>query len=300
MRSPEGSSGSVALTHQQETRRPATSSAPCSPTSQVPSRAGSGTSPVRACSSRASWSTRSPSRPSATRSGPSRRPSGRVDGRAAARVQRGISQACASAASETGSASGDSSTITIATTHERDDVRDRRQRPQALALPQAPRRHARAPVDARQLRQGRPLRRAAARAGSAAMRGRAGALPAGDRAAHDHEALVERQLAHVLGVPGPRVTIAIEPLLQLLAEGGDGRLDRRGSSAVHSASVVWPVRSMRMSRDISSLLASWVRVIPSYARRPARTPLLRGLRVEAELAELVRRRSGRCSSRRSS
>ena len=56
-------------THQQCTR-PAgvTSSAPASPTSQTPSAPRSRTRPVRACSSRASWPTRSPSRPSAVRS----------------------------------------------------------------------------------------------------------------------------------------------------------------------------------------------------------------------------------------
>ena len=71
MRSPEGRPGSGTWTHQQNTRRPpgGTSTAPASPTSQTPSAPRSGTSPVCACSSRASWPTRSPSRPSATRSG---------------------------------------------------------------------------------------------------------------------------------------------------------------------------------------------------------------------------------------
>src|SRR4051794_9474013 len=65
--------GETGWTHQQCTRCPPgrTSSAPASPTSHVPSAPRSMTSPVRACSSRASWPTRSPSRPSAVRSGPS-------------------------------------------------------------------------------------------------------------------------------------------------------------------------------------------------------------------------------------
>ena len=65
-----GRSASVARTHQQCTRRPPprTSSAPASPTSQTPSAPRSITSPVRACNSRASWPTRSPSRPSAVAS----------------------------------------------------------------------------------------------------------------------------------------------------------------------------------------------------------------------------------------
>ena len=69
---------SARCTHQQCTRRPpgATSSAPASPTSQTPSAPRSSTSPVRACSSRASWPTRSPSSPSAVALRRRRRPRG--------------------------------------------------------------------------------------------------------------------------------------------------------------------------------------------------------------------------------
>src|SRR3954447_24718538 len=65
VRSPAGRESSVACTQKQCTRRAPgrTSSAPASPTSQMPKRPRSGTSPVRACSSRASWPIRSPSRP---------------------------------------------------------------------------------------------------------------------------------------------------------------------------------------------------------------------------------------------
>ena len=71
---PGGQLGSSrTCTQKQCTRRPPgrTSSAPASPTSHVPRRPRSGTRPVRACTSRASWPTRSPSSPSAVRSGPS-------------------------------------------------------------------------------------------------------------------------------------------------------------------------------------------------------------------------------------
>ena len=63
IRSALGSAGSGTRTHQQCTRRPRTSSAPASPTSHTPSEPRSITSPVRACNSRASCPTRSPSRP---------------------------------------------------------------------------------------------------------------------------------------------------------------------------------------------------------------------------------------------
>ena len=83
VRSAEGSDASSTRTHQQCTRRPPgrTSSAPASPTSQTPSSPRSVTRPVRACSSRASWPTRSPSSPSAgppPRASPSRRRRGRT------------------------------------------------------------------------------------------------------------------------------------------------------------------------------------------------------------------------------
>ena len=71
-----GQAGSGTPTHQQSTRgRPSrprrTSRAPVGPTSHVPRRPGSSTSPVRVGRSRASWPTRSPSSPSAVASGPS-------------------------------------------------------------------------------------------------------------------------------------------------------------------------------------------------------------------------------------
>ena len=52
--------------------------------------------------------------------------------------------------------------------------------------------------------------------------------PAGDRPAQDHEVGVERQLAHLLGVPLPRADDGVVAGVELLAERGDGRLGGRG------------------------------------------------------------------------
>ena len=79
MRSPLGRSGSLtphAVAVRRAARRGRTSSAPAGPTSQTPRRPRSSTSPVRACSSRASWPTRSPSSPTETRLGLGRRAAG--------------------------------------------------------------------------------------------------------------------------------------------------------------------------------------------------------------------------------
>ena len=213
MRSPDGRPGSATCTHQQYTRRPPgrTSTAPASPTSQTPSAPRSGTSPVRACSSRASWPTRSPSSPSADRSGAVPRPRARPhDVGAAARVELRDRPG-------------------VGEQRQPDRERQRLEREQA-APAVAMNGTVCATVVSVQVRPRPRSRRASARGRqwTAAVSGRAERRsPARDRAAQDHELGVERQLGDLarlaLALGDHRVVARVE----LAAELGDGALAAR-------------------------------------------------------------------------
>ena len=164
-------------------RRPPgrTSSAPASPTSQTPSAPRSSTSPVRACRSRASWPTRSPSRPSAARSrlGASARARlGAQDVGPALGVELGDDPGVREAApGVTGSASGSTANSTAPAPTNGTTCATVVSVHSARGAAQARLVHARAPVDGRSSGSGgaRPRRRSAA----------------GDRQAHDHEVGVD-------------------------------------------------------------------------------------------------------------
>ena len=94
-----------------------------------------------------------------------------------------------------------------------------------------------------------------ARAGPGSARARASsALAAGDRAAHDHEVGLARQLAHVRGLAGPVGHGADVAESCWSPNSRTAAAKASWSSAVHSASVECPVRSIRMSRaTVSSI-----------------------------------------------
>ena len=88
-------------------RRAGRAARPPPPRATRRGRPRSSTRPVRACSSRASWPTRSPSRPSAVRSAPvSRRRAGRTTFAPRLACSSGIAHACASASADTGARPG--------------------------------------------------------------------------------------------------------------------------------------------------------------------------------------------------
>ena len=130
-------------------------------------------------------------------------------------------------------------------------------------------------VSVRSVARGRQWTLASSGSAAAArqVRSPAAFLASGDRPAEDHDRCVERQLAHLLGV-----ALALrddrEVALIELRRGTPPPRPRTlaGSSAVHSASVVWPVWSIRMSRDIAALLGDGCGRRQSYAceRSPSR------------------------------
>ena len=170
-----------------------TSSAPASPTSQTPSAPRSITSPVRACSSRASWPTRSPSSPSARRSGPRRR---RARLRLDAPSRRGWRTARGSPTRGRAGSPPPAATAGRART-----ARPRRRTngtvwATVVSVHTRPR-AASAGVRRRAAASGRPRSREGPRCS-----------PARDRAAQDHELGVERQLVDLPARPSPSLTTA--------------------------------------------------------------------------------------------
>ncbi len=73
---------------------------------------------------------------------------------------------------------------------------------------------------------------------------------AGDGPAQDHELGVQRQLADELTVAGAGRDHREVTRLGRRRNASTAASTAAGSSVRHSATVVWPVRSMRMSRDM--------------------------------------------------
>ena len=262
MRSPVGSRGSFTRTQKQCTRtrrsRRAgpgfrTSNAPAGPTSHVPSSPRSGTRPVRwqvaRRGPRGRRAARAPPRWPAPRRG---RGLGRTTLAPRWAYSSGMIQARATQASATGSDRGSSASRSAAVPRNGTTC--------ATVVRSRSRRAARAARRRRAGASGRARARGAARR----PRPRPAGQPLGDRQAQDHELGADGQPPHLLGLPGACRDHPEVAAIELGAEGRDRRLDRLGPSAVHCASVAWPLWSMRISPD----MGGWY-VTPRGARAPS-------------------------------
>ena len=180
-------SGSSTPTHQQYARRAAARDEQRARLPDAASRRArprSSTSPVRACSSRASWPTRSPSRPSARarRAGAGGRAARWAhDVRAALRVELGDDPRVRERDERDRAApAAGATTSSTPRGEERHDVRDRGQRPQPRRAAQRARVDPRAPVDGREL--GEQRRRRAVGAATRPPLSRRRSAGAGSRA----------------------------------------------------------------------------------------------------------------------
>ena len=168
---------------------------------------------MRACSARASWPTRSPSSPSAVRSGPSppRRARREHVGAALARRAPGSPTRAPSSEHASGSDTGWSANSSARGRRERDRVGDGRERPQPPA-----------PASARARRRAAASRRPRSRGGPPVAH-----PPAIGRRRITSPAS-SGSSSHLLGVPLALGHDGVVARVELLAERAHRRLDRRG------------------------------------------------------------------------
>lgn len=128
--------------------------------------------------------------------------------------------------------------------HERERFGQGRERPQPAGPPQRALIGTPPPADIRELRQRGPD------LGGRRRRRRAQGSASDDLAAQDDEVGVERKLAHLLGAAGAvRHQAEVAPI-ELGSESVAAASALNESLAVHSATVVWPLWSILMSRDM--------------------------------------------------